>query len=342
MPITLDSEVKAELELRHRTERDSRVADRIKVLLLSSEGWGKQAISQALRLHQDTVSEHLREWLKDGKLQPKNGGSDSHLNAADTELILAHLKETLYTTVNEIRDYVVKHFDVAYTNSGLTKWLHAHGFSYKKPVLQPAKANPVLQTEFIEQYTELRDSAWLSGEPIIFIDAVHPTMVTKTGYGWIKKGVSKIIAQTASRTRINIIGGIELSSLNVVNTQVETVNAETTLAFLDRLKAAYPLAKTIHVILDQSGYHRSIAVREGAAARGIKLHFLPPYSPNLNPIERLWKLMNEMCRNNVVFESFKAFNAAIQDFFEKIPIIKDRLAQRITDNFQTFSTASSS
>jgi hypothetical protein len=46
MPITLDSEVKAELELRHRTERDSRVADRIKVLLLSSEGWGKQAISR--------------------------------------------------------------------------------------------------------------------------------------------------------------------------------------------------------------------------------------------------------------------------------------------------------
>ncbi|MDD4963646.1 MAG: transposase, partial [Gallionella sp.] len=70
---------------------------------------------------------------------------------------------------------------------------------------------------------------------------------------------------------------------------------------------------------------------------------LPPYSPNLNPIERLWKVMNEHVRNNVVFDSLNTFRENIEHFFvSTIPEIKDRLRSRITDNFQTFNTGFSS
>jgi transposase len=55
------------------------------------------------------------------------------------------------------------------------------------------------------------------------------------------------------------------------------------------LKAEYPAAPKIHVVLDQSGYHTSQALKEWAVVRGIDLHYLPPYGPNLNPIERLCK-----------------------------------------------------
>jgi len=69
---------------------------------------------------------------------------------------------------------------------------------------------------------------------------------------------------------------------------------------------------------------------------------LPPYSPNLNPIERLWKLMNEMVRNNVVFESAKAFRQALSHFFNHtIPKIKGTLLFRINDDFQTLNTVPS-
>ena len=49
---------------------------------------------------------------------------------------------------------------------------------------------------------------------------------------------------------------------------------------------------------------------------GITLHYLPPYSPNLNPIERLWKVMNEYVRNNRFFKSAKEFKKEILTFFE--------------------------
>ncbi len=54
-----------------------------------------------------------------------------------------------------------------------------------------------------------------------------------------------------------------------------TVNAETTVAFLDCIKVAYPAAPKLHVILDQSGYHRSDLVRKAALERNIELHYLP-------------------------------------------------------------------
>ncbi len=66
------------------------------------------------------------------------------------------------------------------------------------------------------------------------------------------------------------------------------------------------------------------------------LHILPPYSPNLNPIERLWKVMNELSRNNQVFKTFNEFKEKIRGFFSGIwPNIADDYRERINDNFQS-------
>ncbi len=95
----------------------------------------------------------------------------------------------------------------------------------------------------------------------------------------------------------------------------------------------------MHLILDKAGYHCSKAVAEYAEKHHIKLHFLPPYSPNLNPIERLWKVMNEKVRNNRFFKSAKDFKEAINSFFDDIlPSIGNSLDRRINDNFQRLKT----
>ena len=65
------------------------------------------------------------------------------------------------------------------------------------------------------------------------------------------------------------------------------------------------------------------------------VHILPPYSPNLNPIERLWKVMNELVRNNQVFKTFHEFQEKIRTFFrETWDTISDGFRTRINDNFQ--------
>lgn len=338
----LNEKKKEELELRHRHERDSRVCDRIKAVLLKSEGWTNKAIAQALRIHELTVRIHLEDWLREEKLKPENGGSESHLDNTQSKTLEAHLEEKTCLTVAAICAYVMATFGIKYTGSGMTKWLRNHKFSYKHPKAVPAKADLEKQAEFIVQYLALLDET-PSGEPILFIDSAHPTMATKIACGWIRKGVDKPIAQTASRTRVNVTGAVELAAMNVISSFPEYVNAETTVSFFSQIKAAYPSAPKIHIILDQSGYHKSKLVQGAALEMNIELHFLPPYSPNLNPIERLWKVMNELVRNNVFFHSAKEFREAISGFFEiKIPQILPLLRGRINDNFQSIKPVPSS
>ena len=338
----LSTAQKDALETQHRVERDGRVRDRIKAVLLKSEGWTNKAIGQALRIHPETVAGHLQDWAQEEKLKPENGGSEGKLNGQQTQALEQHLQEKTYLKVSDICGYVAQTWQVVYTVSGMTKWLQAHGFRYKQPKATPAKADIRQQEAFIETYLKLLEDT-PAHDPILFIDAVHPTMATKICCGWIKKGVDKPIATTASRTRVNIIGAIELNTMTVTSEFVETVNAGTISGFFAKLKEGYPQAEKLHIILDQSGYHRSHAVKEAALSHHIELHYLPPYSPNLNPIERLWKVMNEQVRNNVVFESAKAFREQLALFFSvTIPKIKRSLSTRINDNFQTLNTVSSS
>lgn len=341
MEIQLSDQQKRDLEQRHRVERDGRVRDRIKAVLLKSEGWSNEAIAQALRIHPDTVAEHLHTWLKANSLKPGNGGSVSKLTGQQTRALDAHVHAQCYTKVIDLCRFVAQTFKVSYTVSGMTKWLHEHGFRYKKPKATPVKADPEQQEEWVKDYLVLVAET-AADEPIVFIDAVHPTMATKVVCGWIKKGVNKPIAQSASRTRVNVIGAIELKHMTVHSAFVESVNVLTILAFFDQLKAAYPNAPKIHVILDQAGYHRSHELQSQAEAKGIVLHLLPPYSPNLNPIERLWKVMNEQVRNNVFFDSARQFKDAIARFFHQtVADIKPLLRTRINDNFQVINPVSS-
>jgi transposase len=342
MKIELTKEEKQELETQHKRERDRRVADRIKAVLLFSEGWTQFQISQALRLRPETIHDHLEDYRRSRKLKPENGGSAPHLSADQIEAVTTHLETNTYLKVEDICAYVQRTYRVTFTVSGMTKWLHHHKFSYKKPKGTPAKADPVKQAAFIEFYENLLNTT-NEDEPIESGDGVHPTQATKVTYGWIRQGREheKPIATTASRTRLNLVGSINLQTMDVTIGSYETIDSQAMDQHFKKLREKNPLAPKIHLILDQGPYNKSEETRRSAKKYGIVLHFLPPYSPNLNPIERLWKVMNEMVRNNRFFQSAGEFRKAIMNFFEVTwPQIAQDMVDRINDNFQIVKQAS--
>lgn len=341
MKIKLTAEEKRELEIQHKTERDSRVSDRIKAVLLHEEDWTQVAIAQALRISAETVHDHLEDYINSKKLKPENGGSKPKLTQAQTVQLITHLENFTYTKVSAICAKVYESYGVNYSVAGMTKWLAAHDFSYKKPKGAPAKADLERQEEFVMAYHALLEVT-PNTEPILFGDGVHPTMATKTTYGWIRKGTDKIIATTASRTRMNLIGALDLQTMDVTCGSYETINSETMDKYFGTLRAAYTAAPKIHLILDRGPYNTSLQTRESAKKHDIVLHYLPAYSPNLNPIERVWKVMNEYVRNNKVFASAKEFRNDILTFFTVTwPKISSSMRGRINDNFQTLNQVSS-
>jgi transposase len=325
---------RAELKLRHRKEKDRRTADRIKAVLLSNNGWSYRDIAEALLLDEDTISKHVEEYQREKKLSIVTGGSESKLSLEQSSELIEHLESLTYLKSSEICIHIKEKYGIDYTVAGMTNWLKNHGFSFIKPRSIPAKADPVKQESFIEEYQKLKDET-PTNEPILFLDAVHPTMSTKITYGWIRKGSGKSIKTTASRTRMNIIGTIELANMKVHKKDYKTVNSESMIDFFDSIKKEYPDNNKIHIILDNGPYNASQKTKEAAKKRGIELHFLPAYSPNLNPIERLWKIMNEYTRNNRFFKTAIEFRNCINSFFDKTwRDISESMKNRITDNFQ--------
>lgn len=326
------------LRAQHRQERNRRVADRIKAVLLSDQGWSYRQIAQALLLDEQTVSQHVNEYCERKKLTLSSGGSESNLNEIQTALLIAHLQRITYLKIEDICAYVRLAYGVSYTVKGMTSWMHNHGFSYKKPKGTPAKADLAKQEAFVNEYEELLNTT-PEDEPILFGDGVHPTIATKITYGWIKTGTNKPIATTASRTRVNIMGALNLETMEVIVGEYKTIDSPAMVEYLGKVKAAYPNAPKIHLILDRGSYNTSRETQEAAKDRGIVLHYLPPYSPNLNPIERLWKVMNEEVRNSRFFESAKEFRRAIMDFFDVTwPKIAMSMTDRINDSFQRLNS----
>lgn len=125
--------------------------------------------------------------------------------------------------------------------------------------------------------------------------------------------------------------------------EYDTINSLNIGQFFIAIRETYLITQKVHIILDGAGYHRSELVNDWVYVMNIELHYLPPYSSNLNPIERLWKVMNEEVRNNRYFATAKEFREEILAFFrERLPVLTGALSRRINDNFQMPEKASSS
>ncbi len=104
MKITLTPQQKLQLEQMHDIERDSRVCDRVKAVLLASESWTQTILSQALRIHEQTFARHLSDYvLSEKRIQSK-------LSAIQTVLLIEHLTEKTYSHTYQIVAYVKETF----------------------------------------------------------------------------------------------------------------------------------------------------------------------------------------------------------------------------------------
>ncbi len=211
----LTPEERNSLLYRHKKERDQRVCDRIKAVLLYDKGWTLMQIAEALLISDEAIRNHIKDYKNSRKLKPENGGSSESLSREQSQLLEKHLEEFTYLYVKDIIEYVKCLFKITYTVSGMRYWLERHCFSYKKPALVPGKADGERQKQWISEYENLKKDL-KDDETICFIDGVHPTHNTQVTYGWIRKGKRKELAANSGRSRINISGALDLFSKKVV------------------------------------------------------------------------------------------------------------------------------
>ena len=153
---------------------------------------------------------------------------------------------------------------------------------------------------------------------LLFLDPMHQIHNNENDYAWQLKGLkgTKQVLANTGRKRLNIIGAINPVSLEpTILLTEENCSAEVIEAFLEEVKIQYSYAKTICIILDNARYQRSNIVQSTAKFFNIDLIYLPPYSPNLNLIERLWRYFKKEVMKNKYYADYKSFEIAVETFF---------------------------
>lgn len=332
----LDKEERLELLREQKSERYKKHADRIRVILLLDDNWTYKKISEAFFIDEGTIA-NWRKRYKEGGLErlfnDQYKVKKCFLSPDELEVLHEHLLLTTYRRTSEISKYIKENFNVKYENNSVRRLLKSLGFSYKKPKKMPAKASKEKQKKFLNQYNGFK-----SHGPVYFMDSTHPRHCPVMGYGWIKKGIDKFIPCNSGRAHLNINGAINIKTLDVVTRQSETVNKDAICDLLKAIKAKNTDADKIYVVMDNASYNRSNKVKELAKTLGIRLKYLPPYSPNLNHAERLWRFFREEVLSMNYYETLDDFAKACSNFFRGIRKYKSQLETLFADKFQAMGT----
>ena len=331
----LNADELARLKQEHRHCKKRNIADRIKAVYLLGIGWNISRVCEALLISDDSVRSYFncyKEKGLSGLMKNKHLGRSSSLTNNEKQELFLHIDEHTYSNVRDIITHVSKEYDVTYSPSGMTRLLKELGFVYKKPEKVPYKIDQEAQEAFIRKYKKLKNER-KEADGVYFMDATHPEHSPVPAYGWIKKGETKVLKSNPRPCRLNINGAINIDTLDMVVKFEKKINKETTKDFLEALREHQPKG-WIYLICDNAGYYQSPEVQSLAKAMGIKLIYLPAYSPNLNLIERLWKFFKKKVLYNKYYGTFtEMFNASYK-FFKNIGSYKEELKTLMTENFQ--------
>jgi transposase len=192
------------------------------------------------------------------------------------------------------------------------------------------------QARFLE--TELEPAlqeARAGRSAVFFVDAAHFVWAPFLGALWCLRRL--FVRSASGRRRYNVLGALNAVTHEVVRVCNEGyINAQSVCTLLRSL-AESGLQVPITVVLDNAAYQRCEVVQSLAKELGIRLLYLPSYSPNLNLIERLWRFVRKQSLNATWFDCFESFQGAIDDCFNQMATEhKQEAATLFVHKFQRF------
>lgn len=222
--------------------------------------------------------------------------------------IKEELETNNYHSRQQIADMIWEKFGIRIKLSAVGEYLKKWGFKRLKCGSFPANADHEKQASFYEQtLLPLLNQAKAGKIALLSMDASH--FVFGCDFlGYVYTLVRRFLSTHSGRQRYNVLGAINLVSKKVHTfVNEEYINAEAVCTLLRDIAAEYS-GQVIHIILDNARYQKCKLVTELATELGIILDYIPPYSPNLNHIERLWRFVKSVLRtkNCKDYEEFKA------------------------------------
>jgi len=332
---TKEIESLAELQLHHPHHVVRRKA---LVLILKEEGIHHHKIANIAGVCENTVRDCIKSYQQGGieQLTIINFRSPESKLAPFKSVITEYFEKTPPSTMTQACFDIEKLTGVSIKIEAMRRYVKSIGLRYRKVGSIPAKADIAAQQEYHDTQLQPRLNEAKAGKrEVFFVDAAHFVLGAFLSCLW--SFVRMFVRTPSGRQRFNVLG-----ALNAITKKIVTVTNDsyiTSIQVCELLrKIAESTALPITLILDNARYQRCHLVMDLAKELGIELLFLPPYSPNLNLIERLWKLVKKECLNSKYYENFALFHNAIQNFLDTMnDVHQEKLDSLLTLEFQMFN-----
>jgi transposase len=213
----------------------------------------------------------------------------------------------------KIRKLILDQFGKKLSKKYIPEILKQLGLSYKKARVDFGNPSEVLRERWINFiWPKILDTAEKQDAHIFFGDEAYFSIFGTPGYTWSMTGSDNVIRSTGSKESLHLIGAINYNTGNIHALMTEDmVDEDIFICYLQTLLKE--TRKHCHLIVDNATYHKSekvIGFLTDNSSR-LTIHYLPPYSPDYNPIEGLWKKIKKETTHNVYFESLEALGSAL-------------------------------
>jgi transposase len=294
---------------------------RAQALVLSSEGVKTSSVARCVHYHTNTIRDWINEWnvRRLSSLFPRynHNQNASKLTREQKE----EIKEILHKSpeegglpsdffkLTELKNHINTQFGVVYESDRSYHYLLKHiGFSWQLPspfdINRDEKQIKKRMKEIKEEIEPfMKDNDWI----VLCADETRINHDEEIKRAWLKKGQKTVIRVERNKTGQSYFGVLNQKTDKHYLIEIKWQNTENMIKALKEIKQKYK-NKNICLIWDNAGWHKSKKLREklkkGQSLENFHLINFPPYAPDKNPEEHVWKYGKEEIRNSH-FETFE-------------------------------------
>lgn len=276
---------------------------RRRAVMLVEEGQSPELVGQALGLNRTTIYDWLARYRRGGwdalKAKPVTGRPPKldgkkllWIYRTVTQKNPLQLKFPFALWTREMVSALIrKKYRISLAANSVGRLLAQLGITAQKPLHRALERDEALVQKWLKtEYPKIKKMAQNEGADIYFGDAAHMRSDHHAGRTWGKKGETPVVESTGSRHGLSLISAITSKGhMRFMIKEKGGVNASVFIEFLKRLLVGEK--RTIFLIVDRGPAHRAKKTKAFVATLDgrLKLFFLPPYSPDRNPDELVWK-----------------------------------------------------
>jgi transposase len=302
------------------------------------DGESPEVVIESLGFHRSRIYDWLNQYRQRGEAGLETRPIPGRPKKFDDALWADELRELIRSDPRQldfhdalwtramIRELLRRHFKAKVSERTVGNILKRLDITVQRPRLKAVEQDPeIVQRWLNENWPAIRAAAKADNAVIFFGDESNLRSDAHRGTTWGVKGETPVVPKTGRRFSLNLISAVSpLGELRFMVTD-QRVNASVFIDFLRRLLVN--AERPIYLVLDGHPVHRSKKVRDFVARQDgrLKLFFLPPYSPELNPDELVWNVVKGQVSGKTVVEDKQTLHRLVRSALIRLQRSTDKL-----------------